>query len=37
MIVKLQVNLTDVDLVLIEKGKLVGPVGDLGDLEERPP
>lgn len=34
MIVKLQVDLTDVDLVLIEEGELVGPVGDFGDLEE---
>lgn len=36
MIVKLQVNLADVDLLLIEEGELVGAIGDLGDLEKGP-
>ena len=34
MVVELQVNLADVDLVLVEQGELICPVGDLRDLEE---
>ena len=34
MVVELQVNLADVDLVLVEQGELVRPVGDLRDLQE---
>lgn len=34
MIVELEVNLTDVDFVLIEKGELIRPVCNLRNLKE---
>jgi hypothetical protein len=35
VVIKLQVNLANVDLVLIQQGQFIGPVGNLRNLQER--